>query len=118
FIAGSIAGPGLFRTGAGEMLGFAIDDAPSKASCLGFRPERAILVASAPGACGGMTASTNTLVGRVAGITYLGHVIEYKVATAESRPLVVLETNRDSAGFAVGDAVCVQWAKGDSRLLE
>ncbi len=108
---GFLAGNGIaLRAGAGSA------DAQGPAALFSFRPERTRLCsADAPVADG-----HNRLPARVMRSTYLGPVIEYRLALADHTEITAMLPNAGEGAvpdLPVGATVGVQWLIRDSRLL-
>jgi putative spermidine/putrescine transport system ATP-binding protein len=115
FLEGQCEGDAGFRTRSGALLGFA-SEAPERASCLSFRPERArILPQGTP-----VASDTNALDAQLELFTYLGPVVECRLRLTSGEPLTVMLPNTaalDQSGLQVGAHVQVSWTANDSRLL-
>ncbi|QEI04975.1 ABC transporter ATP-binding protein [Pigmentiphaga aceris] len=128
FLDGKMGGEGRFDSKLGQVFaGHAADAGRTGAPALmSFRPERVQLRrVDTPVADG-----CNGVQGRIVRITYLGPLIEYRIALKDDTEITALLPNTGELGYVGGDAssdesvytapgspVSVQWQARDSRLL-
>ena len=115
FIGGRREGPTGFRTAGGVLLK-TTGIGPDAATCLSFRPERAEIVLSNTEEA----SHTNCLEATVQLFTYLGPVVECRLALPSGESILVLIANASGVrrgGLLEGSRVKVRWTPEDSRLL-
>ena len=116
FLVGSVDADRRFQSQSGQVLaGDAGNCTTGVPALMSFRPERVQLRrADVPVADG-----VNAVQGHIARVTYLGPLIEYRVALKDGTELTALlpNTGDTSVHTAPGSAISVQWQAKDSRLL-
>jgi len=101
-IAGSVTGPGAFRSDGGLILRCS-DEAPQGPATVALRPERLTLGAEAAGL-------DNHAAGTVSFVSYLGAMLDVHVRLNDTDHVVAQIPNRaDGRIPAVGDAIEIGW---------
>ncbi len=109
-VAGAVEG-GFFAIPGGPRIALAQAAAsPAGAARLMIRPERVRWPDEEP--------AEIRLEGQVAGVTYLGQQIRYRIALPGGQTLMATRPNRsDLAQYQEGDAVAIGWMSADAILL-
>jgi putative spermidine/putrescine transport system ATP-binding protein len=103
FLKGAVTGAGRFETEGGLQIA-APTEGPLGPASLALRPER-LMLAPEPGV-------DNRLPGRVEFVSYLGPVIEVRVALSATDRVVLQIANRGRAAIpAIGDEVTIGWPR-------
>jgi len=101
-IAGTVTGPGAFRSEGGLVLRCAVE-APQGPATVALRPERLTLGAEAAGL-------DNHAAGTVSFVSYLGAMLDVHVRLNDTDHVVAQIPNRaDGRIPAVGDAITIGW---------
>jgi len=123
FLEGAVEAGGRFRSHLGQA--FAGDAGPCAAgvpALMSFRPERVQLRRVDAPVADGM----NAVQGKLVRFTYLGPLIEYRIALKDGVEVTALLPNTGDLGLSAsgasvdtlpGSAISVQWQAKDSRLL-
>lgn len=97
---------------AGNRLTSSAKLEPGKVEVL-VRPHR---IAMQAGKAGKTTNGGNTVQGEIAGVTFIGDLVQYGVRVGGDEVMIEEATRREATPFAVGDTVSLAWSAEDTLV--